>query len=438
MGWCAGTCPYRTKGCQIAGQIAKLPVSQTVPTDDQCDYCKELSEPSPEQPNAVVALLALEAVQREQPTRAKHLRERLGQVIPAPPSVERVYSEADFPCRHRGALRRQAECTSCGSKGAVHNVYACDLLKRECTVLASVIPDHIDGKNVEICLGCDYRQDGPPVKVEYHPRKIHYIRTPSGRYCGECWENRYAGQTVFLVCGGPSLKQTPLELLQQRGVITGAINNAAAVVRPAFAFMVDSPSRFHHSIFSDPQIATFVKSDKIHRHTRIEIGRKPNGTPLFEKTAKASEFPNVWMYERSTDEPFTPQTFLSSRLPVWANGGHRTTMLIAMRMLIDMGFTTINLVGCDFRMTLESAYGFDERKDASGVASNNNLYEWLKGQFVVLRPILENAGITVRNCTVGGELEAFNRVPLEQAVAEALKGIPPVGSLYGYYSGKRQ
>ena len=44
--------------------------------------------------------------------------------------------------------------------------------------------------------------------------------------------NLYQGRAAFLICGGPSLANHDLGKLQQRGVLTMAVNNAAAVVRP--------------------------------------------------------------------------------------------------------------------------------------------------------------------------------------------------------------
>ena len=45
-------------------------------------------------------------------------------------------------------------------------------------------------------------------------------------------QNMYRGQTAMLVGGAPSLCEQPIELLEQRGVITMAMNNAALHFRP--------------------------------------------------------------------------------------------------------------------------------------------------------------------------------------------------------------
>ena len=54
----------------------------------------------------------------------------------------------------------------------------------------------------------------------------------------------YRGAAAFLICGGPSLLTHDLTQLQQRGVITLAVNNAATVVRPNLWCCVDDPGNF--------------------------------------------------------------------------------------------------------------------------------------------------------------------------------------------------
>jgi hypothetical protein len=261
--------------------------------------------------------------------------------------------------------------------------------------------------------------------------------TADGKYCGEVWANRFRGQSVFLVCSGPSLQTTNLELLNQRGIATAAINNAAAVIRPTFAFMSDPPSKFHQSIFADPGIVTFLKSDMLDKHTREIAGTKENGEPIFEHAPPANAYPNVWGFERDGQVEFNPTEFLTSARPRWAVSepgfNKRSTMLSTLRILVDLGFTTVYLVGCDFNMTPDNPYGFRDKADQRKCDSNNRLYTVMHRKFVDLVPVLEAGGIRFVNCTPGGNLEAFERMPLEDAVREALKPVKPVGSLYGHY-----
>lgn len=444
MSWCQ-TCPYLSKGrCQMAAQLASLPSNHTPVDSTDCAACKVEPEPTFDKPNATVARIALNALQSQSPSKAPQFRRRFREALQAPGIAS--YGVQDFLCLHRSPdYSRIHQCTPCDG-GQKHQVHWCHLKRRECTVLAAPkAHDSRDGKQVEFCIGCDDRLETLPTKATEPvtpkvSRKIGYITTAEGRHCGEVWANRFRGQTAFLVCGGPSLARTDLSLLAQRGIATAAINNAAAMVRPMLAFMSDPPSKFHQSIFADPAIACFVKSDMLDKHTREIVGLKGNGEPIFEKQKNAREYPNVWGFERDGSVEFDPAEFFTSERPRWAVSepgfNKRSTMLTALRILVDMGFTTIGLVGCDFLMTPDNPYGFRDQADVRKCESNNRLYSVMHRKFVALRPVLEAGGIRVVNCTPGGSLEAFERVPLEDAVRDALQSVKPVETLYGHYWAK--
>jgi hypothetical protein len=60
--------------------------------------------------------------------------------------------------------------------------------------------------------------------------------------------NIFHGQSAFLVCGGPSLASHDLDQLQRRGILTMAVNNAAAVVRPQLWTCVDDPANLRRDV----------------------------------------------------------------------------------------------------------------------------------------------------------------------------------------------
>src|SRR5262245_955195 len=68
----------------------------------------------------------------------------------------------------------------------------------------------------------------------------------------------YAGQAAFLVCSGPSLADYDLGRLNERGILTMAVNNAASLVRPNLWVSVDDPRNFLEAIWRDPGILKFV------------------------------------------------------------------------------------------------------------------------------------------------------------------------------------
>lgn len=68
----------------------------------------------------------------------------------------------------------------------------------------------------------------------------------------------YRGHSAFLICGGPSLTSHDLSLLNSRGILTMAVNNAATVVRPNLWCSVDDPGNFSDAIWYDAGITKFV------------------------------------------------------------------------------------------------------------------------------------------------------------------------------------
>lgn len=430
----------------MAAELARVTVNHAAVTESQCAACQTQEAPTPEKPNSTVAALALRAIQRQFPSKAPGFRRKWADILAPKPGIA-DYTAGDFPCVHRSPdFSRVHQCTPCDG-GQEHKVHWCHLKRRECTVLsAPKALDSRDGSRVEFCIACDQRQaEIPPVVTEiipdtYKPRTIRYVTTSEGKNAGNVWANRFRDQSVFLVCGGPSLQQTDLTLLDQRGIAVAAINNAAAMVRPMLAFMSDPPSKFHQSIFADPAIAVLLKSDMLDKHTREMVGKNEQGEPVFEKQKSANRYPNVWGFDRDGSAEFEASEFFTTEKPRWAvsePGFHkRSTMLSAMRMLVDFGFTTIYLVGCDFQMTPDNPYGFRDRADVRKCESNNRLYRVMHRKFEALRPVLEAGGIRVVNCTPRGSLNAFERMPLEDAVQEALKPVRPVESLYGHYWAK--
>lgn len=424
--WITGKCPYlSTRGCKMAAQIAALPVETCPVTPDVCTACLAEWEPTPTAPNDTVGAIARRAVTEHQPSRLRQWSSRFS----VPERESKPLAESDLPCIHRGEKVGEHVCTPCRG-GRTHQVHQCTLKGRECTPLASDAVGK-DGATVEFCITCQARQ----VRArEPEPRTARYIRTPDGKDASG-WGGRFSG-SVFLVCGGPGLNNLDLSLLNQRGIMVAAVNNVAAShVRPHLWFSADEPLKFHQAIFADPAIACFIRGNFGDRPTRRLADDKSIPGP------KAREFPNVWTYDVTRIENPKPYDFLASECPLWPSAGtRRGIMLIALRMLIDLGFTTIYLAGCDFRMEkgLKSeesrgSYAFDEGKDERACQTNNSLFASVDAYLSNVNPILKGAGISVFNCSTPTHLTAFERMDFRDAVQAALKDFPQVESLFGYY-----
>ena len=85
---------------------------------------------------------------------------------------------------------------------------------------------------------------------------IHYTKSGLKRLTD--LSDLYKGQTAILLGGAPSLKEQPLELLKQRGVLMAAMNNAALHFRPTLWFSGDHPACYEPQILMDPSITKFA------------------------------------------------------------------------------------------------------------------------------------------------------------------------------------
>lgn len=258
-----------------------------------------------------------------------------------------------------------------------------------------------------------------------------------------CLRDMLAGRPAFLVCGGPSAKQLPLEQLDQRGIYSLAVNNAAGFCRVNAFVCSDPPSKFHNGIWLDPNIDKFIPLPKLNKK-RGRLRRKVGDEfeHLLDEQGdriSACHCPRVWGFNRRSwmipDESF----FLEDGA-AWGNhdsGVDRTgeektvcTMLLGLRLLYYFGARRIYLVGVDFRMDPmkkpDEQYAWPETKEEEGVKSNNDQFKVVNRWLCKMedRGIFEKFGLQIYNCNPNSGLRAFAHVPFDLAIQDALKDFP--------------
>lgn len=233
--------------------------------------------------------------------------------------------------------------------------------------------------------------------------------------------------TAFLVCGGPSTSNMDLGLLNQRGIAIAAVNMAGArCVRPHYWFCADSPCRFPSHIWRDPAIVKYVRRFDV----TGPLTRHGPGGYLYQEDATPADCLNVRTYLTDSDA-FDPRTFLTSPEIQWGVA-YRSVFLVALRLLHDVGFRTVGLIGCDFSMA-GGTYADDVDPDERSIVANETMYPHLDEMLRRLRPVFDDADFLVSNCTIGGNLTAFPRVNFEDAVADAVSRFPIDCNLKDYY-----
>lgn len=251
--------------------------------------------------------------------------------------------------------------------------------------------------------------------------------------------------TAFLVCGGPSLNLIDPALLNQRGLFTMAVNNAAAwkSFRPSAFVCSDPPMKFHLGIWLDPSVMKFIPLPKL-KGGRGILRKKEDGK--FSKTDfSACHCPNVWGFLRRSWMALD-DTFFTEEGAAWGNldegvmrvGLPKTvnTMLLGIRLLHYLGARQIFLVGCDFKMTEGNTYAFDQGKGDDGVSSNNVQYQNVNDWLTKMQEdgIFNKFGLSIMNTSMNSELKAFPKVSIDAALQTALKGFPTCPlDLNGWY-----
>jgi hypothetical protein len=235
----------------------------------------------------------------------------------------------------------------------------------------------------------------------------------------------WAKQAVFLLVNGPSLNDQPLELLDRPGIVTAGVNNGWFIRRPNLWFCCDDPGNFADTGWKDPTIMKFCPRDNLDKKMLVKLGPKKWKESIYT----VGRMPNVWGYERYLG--FNASTFFEGPQVNWGCNGQdtcsegyksgRSVMLVAMRILVWMGFRRIYIAGADFKMKEEQPYAFNQMKYGNGVNHNNRTYTALNARLAALRPGLEQRKVTVTNVTKGGNLEAFDRGDFEECVEQESK-----------------
>ena len=214
---------------------------------------------------------------------------------------------------------------------------------------------------------------------------------PTGLYCG----------AAFLLCPGPSLASTPLDLLRRPGLATMTLNRAAYLFRGTFHIAADNPTHSPDSVWRDPNVMKFLPwGRKVDRHPNV----------LFYRVNKRGEYADLLAGEK---------------LPMgFGERGGRATLPMAIGILYRLGFRKVYLLGCDFRMSEHGPYCVPKTRTHEQAAGSNRLFDTMNRWFRDLSPLFRDAGLTVLNATPGSRLTAFPRRELADCVTRVLDGFP--------------
>lgn len=378
---------------------------------------------------------------------------RAGRPLRSLEEQARIYNDICVPCENFQGKRRGGRCKLCGCSLNINGqkiAWATEQCPANPPKWLAIGNQQQEGAKMadekqEDCA----EEPGPHVDVSrevvaIHP--AHYEKDPLVAYdrhgnITDSLRDIWRGSAGFLVCGGPSLKQIPIERIAERGIVSLGINNVCGYAPVRAATWSDPTEKFHHGISLDPALMKFVPQERLGDAVAVKL---PDGKFAWTDMTLA-DCPNVWGFKRNCD--WEPSTFLTRDSASWgnndagvvANGRPKIifTFFIGLRLLHYLGCRRIYLLGVDFTMSANEGggYAFNERRDKGASKCNNDHYKRAAGMLAELKPVLDAGEFEVFNCNQNSALEVFPFCPFEKAL-EDCRGNVPISpfDLNGWYA----
>ena len=248
--------------------------------------------------------------------------------------------------------------------------------------------------------------------------------------------NLYYGADIYLLLGGPSVLKLDLNKLNQRGIVSMAVNNAALTHRTNMFICGDPPRKFHDAIWRDPSIMCFVPETKLWN----EMYEKKNNGQIRSAGEQIKYQPSVIGYRRNSF--FDPETFLSEPSINFGNSRRSdndwepvlSTMFSALKMCYWLGAFRVYLLGCDWEWDYKKQpYSFEMTRGVNVYASNNNSYRKMTPMLRALKPHFDAAGFEVYNCNIRSKLKVFPYRSFDEAIRLSRAELPTDMTAYQWY-----
>jgi hypothetical protein len=223
-------------------------------------------------------------------------------------------------------------------------------------------------------------------------------------------QDMLTGQTALLMGGAPSLAEQPLRLLEQRGVVSMAMNNAATHFRPTLWASGDRPECYEPRVLLDPTIMKFG----ILSHAQVELDERYGNRRYYQ-------MPNQLFYIPEDNVPWDEYLAVRRGVP-WYNN----TLFVSIHILYQLGIRRIILGGSDFGFS-KSGDMYAHRTELGAMEHkwNSDLYNSLVHELRRLRPVFDKAGLEFLDCSVNSRLgQTYPHITLEKAVELCLERFP--------------
>jgi len=228
---------------------------------------------------------------------------------------------------------------------------------------------------------------------------------------GGFYSEKFPGKSIYLLLTGPSLKNYNLNLLKDK--YTFAVKEIPDTLypNPTFWCLCESLPKFEYSetTWQNPNIIKFIS---LQIWNKLYRARKDNVKEDWKYIRKC---PNTFKFPILQD--YNYKTFLTHDAVCWGleksdkdvdgNFGSRSIMFVALKLIYELGFSKVFLLGCDFNMTEENAYASGRAKSRHASKQNNERYKvWTKRLKRLQQKFIEN-DFHVFNCNPDSNLEVF-------------------------------
>ena len=244
----------------------------------------------------------------------------------------------------------------------------------------------------------------------------------TGYSLSEALRGLWRDRPGYLVCGGPSLAQLPLERLRERGIVSLAINNAGAYAPTKAHTFGDPQTKFHSDMYLDPAVISFVPFGKLYKEIQIK-----HGGQFYPTSIKPVECPNVWGFSRTST--YDRNNFLTNESAHWGaklqpletitgRFSKLCTMLLGFRLLHYLGVNRIYLLGVDFDIPSRDS-GKPGYAWGDNASSGNKVWDdKINPMMHELKPVMLEGGIDIFNCNPNSKCDAFDYVSFEDSIKD--------------------
>jgi len=232
----------------------------------------------------------------------------------------------------------------------------------------------------------------------------------------EQWKNKYMGERCFCIGNGPSLKQTPLHLLE--GEYTFRLNRIADIYprttwRPSFYVNVTrqpTQTEFARSAANAAQETTSFLSKRYAHLVMAEAEFDISDNVILLNVAPLRVVPLV-VWSQDIAETISK---------------YGTSMLSVLQIAVYMGFNPIYLVGCDgefepykygegdpnhFSPDYGNFFNPGQGAEFSPSFCEATTARWDRG-LRIAKDVCDKLGVKIYNATIGGDVEIYPRVDL--------------------------